>query len=315
MVLNITGFRSGFSRMSAPAKVFLVFLILVFFLMFSSIFATLAAVPLFGYSFIELVEILNNPSKENLAIIKYFQIVQSVFVFIFPALTAAWLFSRNSITYLQAGKKPDFMGILIVLLTLLACIPFLNLTTVINARLDLPEWLDFIESRMISFEESAEHLTVLFLDSSGLQQLTVNMLMIAVLPAVGEELLFRGVFQRLFSEWTKSSHAGIFLAAFIFSFFHFQFFGFLPRLILGIYFGYLLFWSKTVWLPIAAHFFNNGIAVLYYHFSSDTIGETRIDSIGATDESYFLAYISLALASVLIILTYLQYRGKKKSRE
>jgi membrane protease YdiL (CAAX protease family) len=95
----------------------------------------------------------------------------------------------------------------------------------LNSRLDFPHWMNGLESRIRALEDSAGKLTDLFLNSGSNADLAVNFLMIAILPAIGEEFLFRGVLQKLFISWTRNNHAGVILEAFIFSFLHFQFYG------------------------------------------------------------------------------------------
>ncbi|GAF80710.1 unnamed protein product, partial [marine sediment metagenome] len=153
-------------------------------------------------------------------------------------------------------------------------------------------------------EENAREITEAFLQISGTRELLVNLFMIAILPAVGEELLFRGVFQRIFIEWTKNIHIGIFLAAFFFSTLHFQFYGFFPRLMLGIFFGYLLVWSNTIWLPVLAHFVNNGAAVIFYYLFHNKIINDDIETIGTNLESLTYVIISTLLVSLLIFVLY-----------
>jgi len=92
--------------------------------------------------------------------------------------------------------------------------------------------------------------------------LLINLLMIAILPAIGEELIFRGCFQNIFTRWTGNYHWGIWLAAILFSAIHMQFYGFIPRMLLGAMFGYMLVWGRSMWLPILAHLVNNGGAVI-----------------------------------------------------
>src|SRR5207344_1198984 len=93
--------------------------------------------------------------------------------------------------------------------------------------------------------------------------LAINLFIIAFLPALGEELFFRGMMQKLFSQLTKNNHLAIIITSIIFSAIHLQFYGFLPRMVLGIFLGYLLVWSGSLWLPILAHFVNNASAVLF----------------------------------------------------
>ena len=101
--------------------------------------------------------------------------------------------------------------------------------------------------------------------------------MIALLPAVGEELIFRGIIQRILKNLFRSGHLSVWVTAFVFSAIHFQFYGFLPRFILGLVFGYLFLWSETLWLPVIAHFINNGVLLLLVYFQNPEISYIRND--------------------------------------
>ncbi len=298
------GFRQVFQNMSPFAKILLVCIIVFLFMFISFIISVLIAIPIFGCSFTDILESISNPDYENLPLVKYIQITQSIFVFIIPAIAAAWLFSSNTFRYLKTTGKFSLMAIVLVMCSIVMAIPVLNLFTMWNARLDLPDWLQSVERQIIAMEESANQLTQLFLDGHNNTDLIVNLIMIAILPAIGEEFLFRGVFQRLFTEWTRNHHWGVILGAFMFSFFHFQFFGFIPRFLLGVYFGYLLVWSGTIWLPVVAHFINNGLAVIYYHFSSGQLGETMLDQVGTETEGYYALIGSILFTTLLIYATY-----------
>jgi membrane protease YdiL (CAAX protease family) len=189
----------------------------------------------------------------------------------------------------------------------------LNFITELNAQLDLPVWLAGLEKKMIIMEEKAGELTTLFLLSNTTTDLMVNFLMIAILPAIGEEFLFRGILQRLFVDWLRNSHLGIILAAFIFSFIHFQFYGFVPRFLLGLYFGYLMFWSASIWVPVVAHLINNGMAVIYYHFNDKAVGETALDTIGTSGNAKSMVVLSTVLAIVVIMLIYQHEKKRQES--
>ena len=108
-------------------------------------------------------------------------------------------------------------------------------------------------------------------------------MLIAILPALGEELFFRGIVQRIFISWTKNPLLGIIIGAFLFSFMHLQFYGFIPRFYLGIIFGLIYFWSGSIWLPILAHFLNNAAAVIIlFIYGHETVGKD-IDTIGTQE--------------------------------
>jgi hypothetical protein len=304
-------FRLSFIRMSAPVKIFLLGLLVLFCLLLSSALSVLLAIPLFSYTLNDIYWIIGHPTVDTLDVIKFFQIIQSVFLFIVPALIAAWLFSHNPFGYLSADKPPQVNTLLMVMCSLIIAVPFLNAVTLLNNRLDLPGWMNNIESKIKALEESADRLTGLFLKSETGHDLAVNIMMIAILPALGEEFLFRGVLQQLFIEWTKSKHIGVILGAFLFSFIHFQFYGFMPRFLLGLYFGYLMLWSSSIWIPVAGHFVNNGMAVLYYHFAAKPMGETTMDKIGAEPSSNYALYISVLLVFVILFLIYQNEKMRK----
>lgn len=270
----------------------------------------LIAIPAYNYTLFELSDILSDPEPKNIAVIKFFQIFQSVTLFIIPALIAAWLFSEKPYKYLNADRGTSGFTVLLVLFSIVSAIPLLNYVTELNSRLDLPVWLDNIENSMIQMEETAAELTELFLKTNSTGDLLLNLLMIAILPAVGEEFLFRGILQKLFFQWFKKSNAAIIFTAFLFSFIHFQFFGFLPRFLLGLYFGYLMVWSGSIWVPVIAHLINNGLAVLYYHFAADQAGNTTIENIGVDDSNRYMLYISIVITSVIIGLIFIHEKDK-----
>jgi uncharacterized protein len=304
-------FRQGFIRMSTPVKLLLLILLVLGFLLISSLLGILLARPIFGLNMGQVYQILSNPEKDNLAVIKYFQIIQSIFLFLVPALIAAWLFSQDTLQYLQADRKPEGTTLLLVILTVIVAIPFLNALALFNSEMVLPPWLHSLEVRIKSMEESAGKLTGLFLTGGDGFTLALNLFMIAVLPALGEEFLFRGLIQRLFTELSRNKHVGIWLAAFLFSFIHFQFYGFLPRFLLGLYFGYLLAWSGSIWVPVTGHFINNGIAVLYYHFATEPMGETTMDKLGTSKDYNFILYLSIISTALLVAYTYVRQRERK----
>jgi len=298
--------------MSPPVKILLLVLLISVLLLISSILAVLLAFPIFGLGMDDMVQILTYPDSSNIGVVKFFQIVESVFIFLVPALLAAWLFSENTVNYLRADARPSGITLLLVLCSLGMSIPIMNVLSNFNSGMDLPVWLDSIERRIRVMEESAGRLTELFLAGHHTRDLVLNMIMIAILPALGEELLFRGLFQRLFVEWTRNNHLGIWIAAFVFSFIHFQFYGFLPRFLLGLYFGYLLLWSGSIWVPVTGHFINNGLAVIYYHYAVKPMGETPMDRLGTEPGNYLVLYLSVFFTAILIGLTFLR---EKESRE
>jgi membrane protease YdiL (CAAX protease family) len=138
----------------------------------------------------------------------------------------------------------------------------------------------------------------------------INLFIIAILPAVGEEFFFRGVLQKILIKLFKSGHVAIWVTAFIFSAMHFQFFGFVPRFILGLIFGYLFFWSGTLWLPVISHFINNAVPVIMAYKQ----GMEKFNAPPDTPLWKMALALPLPVAIGLIILFYFRNRSKINDR-
>jgi membrane protease YdiL (CAAX protease family) len=128
-----------------------------------------------------------------------------------------------------------------------------------NANFEFPEWLDWLGRQARQSEDMAAELVKLFTSNMTPVSFVFLFLIVAVLPGVGEEFVFRGMIQTELYRAVRNPHVAIWLAAIMFSAIHFQFFGFVPRLIIGAFLGYLYYWSGNLWVPMIGHFFNNGI--------------------------------------------------------
>ncbi|HSO85313.1 MAG TPA: CPBP family intramembrane glutamic endopeptidase [Draconibacterium sp.] len=281
---------------------FSIFVVIASFLVFM-VLSLGFAIPLFGLESmlsIPTIDDLNNP--DSIRILKYFQVVQSVGVFIFPPFLLGWLFHGKIVEYLFLNKTVNLASVVLVLVMSFAASPFINFIGEMNANMQFPGWLSGVESWMKNAEDKAAEITEAFLRVENLGGLFFNIFMIAFLPAIGEELLFRGVIQRIFTNWTRNNHWGIWISAFLFSALHMQFYGFIPRLFLGVLFGYLLVWSGSIWLPIIAHFINNAVAVVAMYLIDKELLTPEIEEIGTTTDSYYMAAISLFLIVVFMLM-------------
>lgn len=200
-----------------------------------------------------------------------------------------------------------FSGILLILV----CMPLINWLMTINNMMKLPEALSGIEQWMRNSEVNAEKIINIFLNVNSIRALMLNLFMIAVIPAIGEEFLFRGVLQKQFRQWFGNIHFAIFVAAFLFSAMHMQFFGFIPRLVLGIILGYLYYFSKNLWIPIIAHFFNNAIAVVVYYLNYNKVINTDFDKLGSSGEDYILIIGSIIFTVILMLSIYKREHSRK----
>jgi len=300
--------RNSFSTAHPFSKIiFSLFIILVSFLL-TFIIGFLIAIPIFQINISNLTNVLSNYNDpNNLSFLKYLQTIQAIGLFIVPAFIIAYIFNSNSYKYLKFNSV-SIRPLTLTIIILLASIPLINSLNVLNEGMHLPNWLSGIENWMKEKEMSAQALTEAFLRMDSMGDLLFNIVMIGVLPAIGEELIFRGVFQRLFAEWTKNIHWGIIIAAILFSAMHMQFYGFLPRLMLGILLGYLFYWSGSIWIPILGHFVNNATAVIVYYFYADEMSK-EVENFGAAEGTFIYLIVGLTL---VIPLLYLFYKDHKK---
>ncbi len=298
-----------------PQLMFSIFVVVVCLIAFIVI-SLAVAIPLFGFnSMLNISDMnqLNNP--ETLVILKFFQVVQAIGVFIIPPLVLGYLFCGSFSRYLYLNKSFTFVSLFLVIVIMFFASPFINFIGEINANMHLPEWMSGIENWMRESEDKAAELTEAFLKVDTIGGLFFNIFMIAFLPAIGEELLFRGVIQRILTRMTKSNHWGIWISAILFSALHLQFYGFLPRMLLGVLFGYLLVWSGSIWLPIAAHFINNGFAVVAMYMIDNGTMNPEVENFGAETETYYYAIISLLFVGVFLWLLKKQNIGNSLSAE
>ena len=267
------------------------------------IVALIIAFPVFGLDSlmsIHSLDEINDPAA--LKVLKFFQVAQAIGLFIVPPLILGWLFSGRTSEYLHLNKSFASVSVLLIVVLMFFAAPFINLIGELNSNMVFPEWLSGVELWMKNAEQNAEEITMAFLKVDTTAGLLFNLFMIAVLPAIGEELLFRGVIQRIFTRMTKNHHWGIWISAILFSALHMQFYGFVPRMLLGVLFGYLLVWSGSMWLPIIAHFLNNGIAVIAFYLIDKGLLNSDVEEIGSASGSYYMAAISLGLIIVLMLM-------------
>jgi membrane protease YdiL (CAAX protease family) len=223
------------------------------------------------------------------------QFLSQLGTFIFPALFIAWLFSENYKDYLYLNTAFNSSTVIWTILSMIFALPFLNLIAQLNQQIVLPDFLKGVEEFIKSMEEAALKLTESMMRTENIWAIVFNILIVAVFAAIGEEFLFRGALQRIFGQVIRNKHIIIWSVAFIFSCIHFQFYGFFPRLLLGAYFGYLLDYTKNLWIPILAHFTNNFIVVILYTiYQDDSKQMEAIDNLG-NGSTWWLSVLSLLL--------------------
>jgi len=237
--------------------------------------------------------VLNALKLPEITNLKLVQLVSSIGLTVVPAYIFARTYSSKPSSYLSLATKPNWKIFTYVAVLMIVAIPFINLLGSLNQQMVLPKALAGIENWMKNAESQASGLTEKMLNIHSILSLSFNILLIAIIPAIGEELIFRGVLIKILRDW-KGIKLAIWLTAIIFSAIHLQFYGFIPRMLMGAFFGYLLLWSDSLWLPIVAHFTNNAIAIIFYYLKCNGYKMPDIDDIG-TGNTLWLGIASGAL--------------------
>ncbi len=213
-------------------------------------------------------------------------LLSHLLTFTVPGLATAYLFYKKQWwTKLAVDIPPQSFFIGAGILWLMVSFPFAQWSYWLNQQLPLPNWAT-------SLEGQAEAMIAGLLNMESLGELFFSLLVMAVAPAVGEEIIFRAILQKEFEERMKNPHLAIWVAAIIFSGFHMQFEGFLPRLILGALLGYLFYWSRSLWIPIIVHLFYNGVQIVAYYSYGEALDEMAAES---EMPNLWLSLISLML--------------------
>ena len=236
--------------------------------------------------------------------LKWVQLIQTAALFLLPPFLMAFLWTKQPLEWLKLKSETRGYGLWAIFLMLMA-LPAINLVGYFNQQMSLPAFLEPLEQWMKTAEANAAHLTEQFLSVTTFDGLIINILLMALLPAVAEELTFRGVLQNLFEvkdETLKKKgnrvHIAIWCSAILFSAIHMQFYGFLPRMLMGALFGYALVWTGSLWIPILMHFTNNAMAVILYFLAIRSGWDMdKVDTIG-TNDTLWLGVVSLVLTII-----------------
>ena len=212
------------------------------------------------------------------------QAVSAILAFIVPTMLFAYMSSEKKFAYLKLNNGFSMILGLATVILVFAAMPVINWTGELNSHLTLPSFMSGLENWIKSSEESAKKIMDTFLQMNGITDLIVNIIIIALLAAVGEELLFRGCMQNVFLEWTKNKHIAVWITAILFSALHAQFYGFLPRML------------------------NNGMAVfISYLIGKGSISE-KAETIGSGDTPIYFVALSVVICAGLM---YVIYKNRK----
>ena len=252
---------------------------------------------------------------DNPSTIAFFYIAQSlgvILLFILPAVLFAIFWTKSGIHYLGITVKPSIKTILLASSGMLFAMPLINWCAELNQHMQLPEAFSGIETWMKNSEAKAAELTDAFTKGTSVGKLILNLIVVAFMAAVSEELFFRGMVQKVLIECFKNKHIGVWMGAILFSAFHMQFYGFFPRMLMGAYLGYMFLWSGSIWPGMLTHFINNGIAVLLIWLANRGSISVDADKLGVQEGGVMYVIISVIMVTASLLLVYKTERKNKR---
>ncbi|NLO69478.1 MAG: CPBP family intramembrane metalloprotease [Porphyromonadaceae bacterium] len=235
----------------------------------------------------------------DIQIIKINQLLLSFFTLLFPPVLAGYLWYEKPISAYYLDKLPSLKMAVLSIILIFVLSPFINLLAFINEQMTFPPFFAEMEKFFLEMETGATELTKQMLNVDSFNGLMFNLLVMAVMPALGEEIFCRGALLNIFSE-NRNKYVAIWVVAIIFSLIHFQMYGFLPRMLLGALLGYLLVWSGSLWLPILVHFINNASIVLISYFGKENGTLDTLENLGKA-ETWGYGIASAVVSAVIIL--------------
>ena len=274
----------------------------------------MAVLTLFGMG-LWLVLSGGSQSTESL---KWLQLLQTVCTFLLPPVLCAWLWDADHrpMRWLGLDRSASWQVYVLAVAVMLCGVPAINLLADLNSRIALPESLSLLEQKLRMQEETAAALIERFLEADNGWEMVLNIGLMALMPALSEEIAFRGGLQQILNKSTMYDvrctkddvrctkvHVSIWVAAFVFSAIHMQFFGFIPRMLMGALFGYVFVWTGSLWVPMLMHFTNNSVAIVAYYVFGGGDEKNYADTIGA-GATWWLGVLSLMAVCGLLVWLY-----------
>ncbi|TDI76881.1 MAG: CPBP family intramembrane metalloprotease [Bacteroidetes bacterium] len=267
-----------------------------------NVLAFITGMVMSGIGMEELIQILGNPMAypEQRSMYLMVQGMASIGGFIIAPLIFYY-------TIVKGNLIKDFIDIpsnilTMVLITFIIVFSFMVTNTVFidwNASIKLPEIFGGFEQWAKGLEDSMKIITEYLTEFDTTGYFILTIFVIAVIPGVGEELLFRGFLQNILRRIFKNDHVAIWIAAILFSAIHFQFYGFIPRMLLGALFGYLYLWSGNLLIPIIAHFINNSVSLIALYIYQKGLTDIDVESTEALPTMYILIFSALFVVTLV----------------
>lgn len=245
-------------------------------------------------------------------------VAQNLLIFILPVVLLAIICKmielRPMLETMWMTKGPSLKSILLVVTVWIVALPAMNYIVEWNKSIEFPTGLKYLEDLFRQMEDSATLATSSMLDTHSVGMMLVMVFVVGILAGFGEEMFFRAGMLGSMRFGGLNKHVAVWLAAFVFSAIHMQFYGFVPRLLLGAWFGYLMLWSGEMWTPFIAHAFNNGaVVVMTYLANTKIVSSNFFDTIGS--DNRWIATGSVMVTALVIALFMRKSNDKKNISE
>jgi len=291
-------------NISPWAKLLLLSAFLVLSALLTSLLGLLIGKFYFETDLASLADYLANPTTDRqVYFLKFYQLINQIGVFFIPVIIFALFVSRSVSRYFSLDQPPNTTNLLIMGVVVFTMLPFVNFLGELNQGMQMPDSLKWVEEWMREMEDQAALITDAFLRTSSIGGLMVNLLIVALVPAIGEELLFRGALLKLFAQITRNIHLSVLITSLLFAAIHIQFYGFLPRFFIGMMLGYAYVITGSLWVPMAMHFINNGASVMIYYLHFNGYIKVSMEKFGAADNTVYIIGSALITLWLLLIVS------------
>ena len=242
--------------------------------------------------------------------------LQDILAFIVPAVAFMMIVYHRPLHAMCLDRAPGLVSMLVVLAFFIISLPAMNWLVDMNQSMTLPSWMSGLETWMRATEDAAAEATEQLLDIHTVGELLACVFVVGFMAGLSEEILFRGAMLRTMQDSRLGTHAVVWIVAIVFSAIHMQFYGFIPRLLLGLWLGYLLVWTRSLWVPIIAHTLNNSTVVVFSYLSNKgVVSEDCVDKLGLPEAGSFpwLALFSLIACLALAFWSHRYFTRRKHS--
>lgn len=279
-------------QISYPLQFLMLLLLVGLFMVIGSLLVAALGSNMLGVSLLQVPDALNRPQNANIS--RLLNTLATLVAFLIPAIVFAKVLSKQPFSWLGFNKRMNGKQMLIVVLITFAGMILSGSLGMLNQKIPLSENL---LKQAQQLENAYKNAMMNMAHMTSLTDYLLAMLVMALAPAIFEEVLFRGAFQQVFVGWTKNAWAGIIITSILFSAIHFSFFGFLPRIALGLILGLIFYYTNNLWLSILLHFLNNGFVVTQLYILSAQ--GKAIDKV--MDESMPIWWGSIALILLVVL--------------